>query len=149
MNRYTINTEVDLKICFGIISSLNFPDDLQTQFIEFESKNYIVTSAKSENNLNFVILENSVIKIKDKYSMSEVADWLTSEKGMTYGRNNMMKVLRNYGILNKDNIPIKIDRKYLYSEVQATDTGTHPVTFATKLGLDFIYNILIDKSIKN
>ena len=147
--KITINTNIDMKICFGIISGLEFSDDLETQFIEFEGKNYIITSAKSENNINFVILENSVIKVKDKYSMSEVADWLTSEKGMTYGRNNLMKVLRNYGVLNKDNIPIKIDRKYLYSETQINDSGSYQVTFATKPGLEFIYNILIDKSIKN
>jgi hypothetical protein len=147
--KITINANIDMKICFVIISSLEFSDNLETQFTEFEGKNYIITSAKSENNINFVILENTIIKVKDKYSMSEVADWLTSEKGMTYGRNNLMKVLRNYGVLSRDNVPIKIDRKYLYSEIQASDSGTYPVTFATKLGLGFIYNILIDKSIKN
>lgn len=148
MNKYAITADIDLKICFSIISNLTFSDDLQTLFYEFEGKNYIITSAKSDNNISFAILENTAIKVKDKYSMSEVADWLTSEKGMAYGRNNLIKVLRSYNILNKDNIPIKIDIKYLYSEVQISDVGTHLVTFATKLGLEFIYNILIDKSIK-
>lgn len=156
MNKCTITTDLPQKEVFEILLKLEHNTDISTYFIENNNKHYVVSIASVENQTSiFIALNPNQSKIKQqKFDFADVCNWLFEEKKMKIGRNNLFKLLREYQILNHDNSPAKnIDKKYLFSEnITTFDNGkqnSYPVTFATEEGLDFIYNILIDKSIKN
>ena len=156
MNKYTINTDLNKKEAFEILLKLESTEDISTYFIENNGKHYVVSIASAENQTSiFIALNPNQSKTKQqKFDFSDVCLWLFEEKSLKIGRNNLFKLLREYQILNHDNSPAKeIDKKYLFSESITTfdnnKANTCQMTFATIEGLDFIYNILIDKSIKN
>jgi len=151
-----INTDLSQSEVFNILSKCEFQDDVATIFTENNGKHYVISSAKANDITSiFIAINPNQQKFKqEKFDFSEISEWLYKEKGLKLGRNNLFKVLRGYGILNHDNSPAKeIDKKYLFSEVvtsyDADKISSYPVTFATEEGLVFIYNSLIDKSIKN
>jgi len=151
-----INTDLQQSEVFNILSKCEFKDDVATIFTENNGKHYVISSAKANDTMSiFIAINPNQQKFKqEKFDFSEVSEWLYKEKQLKLGRNILFKVLRGYGILNHDNSPAKkIDKKYLFSEVvtsyDADKISSYPVTFATEEGLVFIYNSLIDKSIKN
>lgn len=150
-----INSELSQSEVFNILSKCDFKDDVATIFTEQNNKHYVVSSAKSNDVMSiFIAINPNQQKFKqEKFDFAEVSEWLYKEKGLKMGRNTLFKTLRNYEILNHDNSPAKnIDKKYLFSEVvtsyDADKISSYSVTFATEEGLSFIYNTLIDKSIK-
>jgi hypothetical protein len=57
------------------------------------------------------------------------------------GRNTMIKALRERKILDRDNLPVKPDRRYYRAHVN--DAG-RMATYYTEEGVEFLFSVLSD-----
>jgi len=94
-------------------------------------------------------------KIPFKIGKKSLKFLVTCDTRKIEGDDDVTEIILNEGngIIRGEIETKEIDKKYLFSEVvtsyDADKISSYPVTFATEEGLMFIYNSLIDKSIKN